>query len=174
MLPSPSLGLTSCRRRAARVIHFSTALWKLASNSFPQRPIEWKQERVWTNLAGSVSRQATVNLTSTVLRLWIGVGMWYSKNLCEDARPFAPYMSYGSRATQAKPDALPSCSEKTPETALFFAGDRRFVSAGTRGFPNGNLFLRASGWATHRCAYRCYIRFAQRMTREKRSLRTNY
>jgi hypothetical protein len=39
-------------------------------------------------------------------------GLWYSGCLCEDARPFAPHMSCGSRATQAKPEALPSCSEK--------------------------------------------------------------
>jgi len=38
-------------------------------------------------------------------------------------------MSFGSRATQAKPEALSSCSEQLPETASFFAGDRRFVSA---------------------------------------------
>jgi len=28
--------------------------------------------------------------------------LWYSVDLCEDARPSAPKMSYGSRATQAK------------------------------------------------------------------------
>jgi hypothetical protein len=27
--------------------------------------------------------------------------------------PFAPHMSFGSRATQAKPEALPSCSESS-------------------------------------------------------------
>jgi hypothetical protein len=52
-------------------------------------------------------------------------------------------MSSGSRATQAKPEALSSCSEQ-PLKPLLFAGDRRSVSAcaGFPGFP-GNLFLRA-------------------------------
>jgi hypothetical protein len=36
----------------------------------------------------------------------IRLKLWYSVDLCEDARPSAPIMSYGSRATQAKPEAL--------------------------------------------------------------------
>jgi hypothetical protein len=32
--------------------------------------------------------------------------MWYSTDLCEDARPSAPKMSYGSRANQVNPEAL--------------------------------------------------------------------
>jgi hypothetical protein len=31
---------------------------------------------------------------------------WYSVDLCADARPFAPTMSRGSRATQVNPEAL--------------------------------------------------------------------
>jgi hypothetical protein len=31
---------------------------------------------------------------------------WYSIDLCEDARPFAPTMSRGSRATQVNPEAF--------------------------------------------------------------------
>jgi hypothetical protein len=38
-------------------------------------------------------------------------------------------MSFGSRATQAKPEARTSCSERLFETALFYAGDRESVSA---------------------------------------------
>jgi hypothetical protein len=67
------------------------------------------------------------------------VDVWYSGTLCEDARPFAPSMSSGSRATQAKPDAQSSCSEQPPETA-FFAEERGFVSAYAPRFPLGNLF----------------------------------
>jgi hypothetical protein len=32
--------------------------------------------------------------------------LWYSVDLCEDARPSAPNMSFGSRATQVNPEAL--------------------------------------------------------------------
>jgi hypothetical protein len=32
--------------------------------------------------------------------------LWYSMSLCEDARPSAPTMSFGSRANQVKPEAL--------------------------------------------------------------------
>src|ERR1022692_3440687 len=52
-------------------------------------------------------------------------------------------MSFGSRANQAKPEAPSSSSEQLPETASFFAGDRRFVSACVRRFPFGNLYLHA-------------------------------
>jgi hypothetical protein len=34
------------------------------------------------------------------------VRLWYSIDLCEDARPSAPTMSYGSRANQVNPEAL--------------------------------------------------------------------
>jgi len=36
--------------------------------------------------------------------------------------PFAPHMSSGSRATQAKPEALPSCSEKIITALCGLAG----------------------------------------------------
>jgi hypothetical protein len=53
-------------------------------------------------------------------------------------------MSFGSRATQAKPEALSSCSEQLPETASFLR-----VTAGlcphARGFLN--YFLRESFFA---------------------------
>ncbi|MGA8729211.1 MAG: hypothetical protein WB608_10715, partial [Terracidiphilus sp.] len=32
--------------------------------------------------------------------------------------PSAPHMSFGSRANQAKPEALSSCSEQYPKTAI--------------------------------------------------------
>ncbi len=36
--------------------------------------------------------------------------------------PLAPYMSFGSRATQAKPEALPSCSESSYDRSGGIAG----------------------------------------------------
>jgi hypothetical protein len=67
--------------------------------------------------------------------------LWYSIDLCEDARPSAPTMSYGSRATQAKPDALSSCSEQLPETAFLreTAGLRPYAHE----FPHQEIFFRA-------------------------------
>ena len=47
----------------------------------------------------------------------------------EDARPFAPHMSFGSRATQAKPEARTSCSERPDKTASFSAGERESAPA---------------------------------------------
>jgi hypothetical protein len=141
----------------------------LASNSFLSR-----QNKSGNWLAGQFSpvpfsNRPLATLLPRALTLVKGGRMWYSTDLCEDARPFAPYMSYGSRATQAKPDALPSCSEKLPETASFFAGDRRFVSACARRFSHENLF-RTPGRATYRCAKRRCICFVHRTNREEPSL----
>jgi hypothetical protein len=51
--------------------------------------------------------------------------MWYSIDLCEDARFIAPPMSCGSRATQAEPDALCILIREIPSNRFLFAGKRR-------------------------------------------------
>ena len=68
--------------------------------------------------------------------------------------PSAPHMSFGSRATQAKPEALSSCSEQLPETASFLRVTAVLSPRAPR-FPrlaHGNLFWRAPGRTPHRCA----------------------
>jgi hypothetical protein len=66
-------------------------------------------------------------------------------------------MSCGSRATQAEPEALSSCSEQLPETAFFLR-----VTAGLCPHVCGDfqmllmeIFFSHLGQATHRCAKRC-------------------
>lgn len=60
--------------------------------------------------------------------------MWYSIDLCEDARLFAPHMSRGSRATQAQPDALCILIREIPLSRFLFAGKRRSNSGSVRKF----------------------------------------
>jgi hypothetical protein len=55
---------------------------------------------------------------ATVFSLGSRGKWWYSNNLCADARPFAPNMSCGSRATQVNPEALVILFRETPETAF--------------------------------------------------------
>ena len=64
--------------------------------------------------------------------------------------PFAPHMSFGSRATQAKPEAQSSCSEQYPEAAYFLR-----VTAGLRQDAcKCKSFFYALDQTTHRCANR--------------------
>jgi hypothetical protein len=61
--------------------------------------------------------------------------MWYSIDLCEDARPFAPHMSCGSRATQAEPDA---------QSILIRAiTSNRYLLAGKQTSSSGSLVVRS-------------------------------
>jgi hypothetical protein len=66
--------------------------------------------------------------------------------------PFAPHMSFGSRATQEKPEARISCSERLRETASFSAGNREFVSARAR---RASKTCCARIGPKHCCASRC-------------------
>jgi hypothetical protein len=52
--------------------------------------------------------------------------MWYSIDLCEDARPFAPTMSFGSRATQATPDAFGILLREITLSRFLLAGKRSY------------------------------------------------
>ena len=63
--------------------------------------------------------------------VWIAAG--YCGNLLISVRmraTLAPYMSCGSRANQAKPEALPSCSEQSLTTATFCGETRVCACAG--------------------------------------------
>jgi hypothetical protein len=48
-------------------------------------------------------------------------------------------MSFGSRATQAKPEAQASCSERLLKIRFFIAGNRRFVFARARFWCSKNI-----------------------------------
>jgi hypothetical protein len=52
--------------------------------------------------------------------------------------PSAPHMSCGSRANQAKPEALSSCSEQYPKTAI--GGQPQVCVPQMRGDLLSNLF----------------------------------
>jgi hypothetical protein len=67
--------------------------------------------------------------------------------------PSAPHMSSGSRANQAKPEALSSCSEQYPKTAILRE------TAGLRPHKRGDLrcksFFERMGRTPHWCASQC-------------------
>jgi hypothetical protein len=65
----------------------------------------------------------------------------------------APHMSFGSRATQAKPEARTSCSERLLQAAFFMRGTG--VRVRERTGLGVQIFLHAER-ALHRCATRCY------------------
>lgn len=74
-------------------------------NRFQPRLIFKRQERVTQVTRPGWQLQSSLPQTEFTLTIYWSQhgGLCYSVDLCEDARPFAPYMSYGSRATQARP-----------------------------------------------------------------------
>jgi len=79
-------------------------------------------------------------------------GVWYSVDLCEDARPFAPSMSCGSRANQDWILKRLSSAPSYLNTPLS-AGNRRFVSVCR--YISWREIRRTHSQTSHRRAVRC-------------------